>query len=238
MIIPNYAILLIFSTTIFVSSTVSILLAHGLHLVDLKPNNKKRISIQFSLYALIWIAIALSVAYSNILVPSVDQTFPLLGILILGSTIVCNVLLFRSSAARAVLDAIPVHWFATIQVYRIIGVMFLLLAADGLLPAYFANSTGWGDILVGVTAPFVGYLLWKDTEKFRMVGFLWCIVGIVDLLLVLYKAINSAPGPLQATSFDLPTVIIGYFPMPIVPLLVVPISLILHIQMIRKLFGK
>ncbi len=233
--IPDYAVLLIIVTSLFVASSVSVMLTHGLHLANINAGDRRRFSIRVSFYALVWVGIALVIAKSNILVPSVDRAYPLLGVLILGSAIVGNILLFKSPTAKAVLDAIPVHWFASIQIYRIIGLVFLLLEADGLLSTYFASSTGWGDIAVGVTAPFVGYLLWRDAKRFQAVGIAWCIAGIADLLLVLYKAVNSAPGPLQSTAFDLPTIIIGYFPFTIVPLLVVPVSLILHVQMIRKL---
>lgn len=237
MTVPDYAVLLIFGTVIFLSSGVSVLITYGLSAAALPDAEKRRFARRIGLYFLIWISLALALAYSNVLVPRDDQVFPILGALILGSTILGSVLLFTSQNAKAVLDAIPVHWLATIQIYRIIGTVFLLLHADGLLSAYFALSTGWGDIFIGVTAPIVGYLLWKDAARFRSIGLAWCVVGIGDLLLVLYKAINSAPGPLQSTAFDTPTVIVGYFPFPLVALLVVPISIILHAQMIRKLLG-
>lgn len=134
---------------------------------------------RISLYVALWVLLAFTVAYSNILIPRSGQSFPLLAV-----------------------------------------------------------STGWGDIFVGVTAPIVGYMLWRDSQRFRLFEIVWCVAGITDSIPVLYKAVNSAPGPMQTTAFDLPTIIIGYIPFPIVPLLVVPISLILHIQMIRKLLDR
>lgn len=233
--IPAYAILLILLTSIFVASSLSALIANGIGLSKLDSDDKQKFSIRISLYLFTWVVAVLCVAYSNILVPRVEQNFPLLAVLIIGPTLLGSFLLFKSKNALAVLLATPLHLLATIQVYRVIGVVFLLLQDDGLLPAYFATSTGWGDIFVGVTAPIVGYLLWKDAKAFRFVGLAWCVVGIGDLLLVLYKAATSAPGPLQSTSFELPTVIIGYFPFTVIPLLIVPISLILHVQMMRKI---
>ncbi len=235
MAVPDYATLLIISTVIFVSSGVSVMVTHALHHADAPSPDKRRFAVRMSAYALIWVGLALALAYSNVLVPRAEQTFPLFGALIVGSTILGGVLLLRSKVARAALSAIPVHWLATIQIYRIIGLVFLLLEADGLLSPYFALSTGWGDIAIGVTAPIVGYLLWRDAGRFRAIGVAWCVLGILDLVLVLYKALRSAPGALQATSFDLPTVIVGYFPFPIVPLLIVPVSLILHGVMLWKL---
>ena len=235
MLIPDYVILLIICTVVFLVGSVSVLLTFALIKADLTPNQRQRYAMQVSLFALVWFALVAGISYSNALVPREDFSFPLLGVLIVGSAVLGNILLTRSITFNAALDAMPVHWLAVIQIYRVIGVIFLLLHADGLLSAYFALSTGWGDIAVGVTAPVVGFLLWKDAAKYRIAGYLWCAAGIGDLLFVLYRAINSAPGPLQTTAFDIPTVIIGYFPFPLIPLLVVPISLILHFQMIRKL---
>lgn len=236
MSLPPYVTLAIIATCLFVSTALSILVTHGLHKADIAPDQRRGFAVKFLAYIAVWLCLVLGMSYVNVFVPSSDQTFPILGVSILGSVILGIVLLARSATATQILKSLPIHLFATIQVYRVLGLVFLLMQSDGLLSAFFAVSTGWGDIFVGVTAPLVGFLLWKDVRRFRLVGFAWCIVGISDLLLVLYKAINSAPGPLQTTSFELPTVAIGYFPFAVIPLLVVPISMILHVQMIRKLF--
>ena len=39
-----------------------------------------------------------------------------------------------------------------VQVYRVVGLLFIVLLAQGQLPAYFAEPAGWGDIFVGLTA--------------------------------------------------------------------------------------
>lgn len=234
MSLPHYVTLAIISICLFLASTISILLTHALYEIKISPNQRRRFSLKVCAYVAIWLCLVLGLSYTNIFVPAIDQTFPILGFAILGSAIFGNLLLWRSQTATQILQTLPLHLLATIQVFRVIGVLFLMLESDGLLSTYFATSTGWGDIFVGVTAPIVGYLLWKDAYQYRLIGLAWCFAGIADLVFVLYKAINSAPGPLQTTSFDLPTVAIGYFPLTIVPLLVVPIALILHVQMIRK----
>jgi len=238
MTVPDYAVLLIIGVIIFVMLTVSTLFTYALIKADISATKRKNVALTISIYVSIWISLALGVAYSNILVPRADQEFPLLGVLILGAAILGNLLFIRSKTLSLVLDATPLHWLAAIQIYRVIGVVFLLLEADGFLSPYFARSTGWGDIAIGVTAPIVGFILWKDARKYFAVGLIWCGAGIADLLLVLFKAINSAPGPFQTTAFDVPTVIIGYFPFSLIPLIVVPISLILHVQMVRKILKR
>jgi len=234
-IVPQYTILIVIVTALFMAVSLSAIATYGIISADLPLGQRKRFAARLAAYMFVWVVLVLAISYTNVVVPKVEQTFPLLGVLILGATVLGGVLLYRSPTAMAALDTIPIAWLASIQIYRIIGIVFLFLQADGLLPAYFASTTGWGDIFVGVTAPIVGYLLWKNARRFRYLGQLWCAIGIGDLFLVLYKAVNSAPGPLQTTAFDLPTVIIGYFPLSIVPLLVVPISLILHALLVLRL---
>jgi len=235
MTVPDYAVLLVFCTVIFIALIVSALFTQALSVAKLSTSERKRTGWNVLSVVAIWVSLALGLAYSNVLVPREDQWFPLLGVLIVGMTVLFGVLVLRSKALSAVLDAMPLHWLVAVQSYRVIGLVFLLLEADGLLSSYFATSTGWGDIAVGVTAPIVGFLMWKDARKYLWVAFVWSVAGIADLLLVLYKAVQSAPGPLQTTAFDTPTVIIGYFPFPIIPLIVVPMSLVLHVLVVRKL---
>lgn len=235
MSLPDYAILLILMTVIFMASSLSVLIAAAVGKATLDTPNRQRFAVTLSFYMSVWVLIALALSYANILVPQPDHSFPWLGLMIIGPLLLALFLLSKSEVFSAVLDATPLHWLAAIQVYRVIGALFLLLHADGMLSAYFALSTGWGDIAIGVTAPLLGYLLWLDASRYFALGLVWCGAGIFDLFYVLYKAVRSAPGPLQTTAFDLPTVIIGYFPFTLIPLLVVPISIILHIQMIRKI---
>jgi hypothetical protein len=238
MILPPYVFLIVLCTLVFMAITLTIMVANAVQAAPLAAQEKRRFLTRFALYLTGWFALGLAVSYTNALVPQADVRIPYLPIAILGPTLLGSALLYQSKTATAILRSIPIHSLAAVQVYRIIGLIFLLLYSDGILSAYFALSTAWGDITIGITAPVVGYLLYKNPQKFRWVGLVWCVTGILDLLLVLFKALNSAPGPQQTTAFELPTVIIGYFPFSIIPLFVVPLSLILHGLLIRRLMDK
>jgi hypothetical protein len=45
---------------------------------------------------------------------------------------------------------------------RVIGVLFLIVMAQGKLPAAFALPAGLGDIAIGLAAPFVALRLWRE----------------------------------------------------------------------------
>ncbi len=52
-----------------------------------------------------------------------------------------------------------VRWLIAVQVFRVVGVLFLVELQRGNLPAAFAIPAGIGDILVGITAPIVAFSL-------------------------------------------------------------------------------
>lgn len=234
----NYVALFVIITMMYLAASVSILISIGVAKAELRLQAKQRFVLWFIAVIVTWIGLVAILAYTEVLIPRASQNFPTLGALILVPAFVGSYALVRSKTARAVIDAIPAHTFATIQLYRLVGIVFLILASDGIISNYFAQTTGWGDILVGITAPFIGFLLWKNAEKYKIPATLWCLFGMGDLIFALFKAIRSAPGPMQMPGIEIDTIIVGQFPFAFIPLIVVPLSLILHGQLLRKLFFK
>jgi hypothetical protein len=67
-----------------------------------------------------------------------------------------------------------------VQSMRIAGFVFLVLGTYKILPASFALSAGWGDIAIGVTAPFAALRLVHPAHR---KGFIfWQLLGITDLV--------------------------------------------------------
>ena len=64
--------------------------------------------------------------------------------------LVALVLLMRSERVAAVLDATPPCWLIGVQVYRILGGIFVAQWASGNAPGAFALPAGIGDVLVGL----------------------------------------------------------------------------------------
>ena len=66
-------------------------------------------------------------------------------------------LIWRSDAVARLIDAVPQEWLVAVQLYRALGVIFLILFASGKLPGPFAWPAGVGDMAVGLLAPVVGF---------------------------------------------------------------------------------
>ena len=112
---------------------------------------------------------------------------------------------------------------------RVVGVLFLIVMAQGHLPAAFALPAGLGDIAIGVTAPFVARQLARGTGRAGAVRF--NVLGILDLVVaasigfLLFGLVEVTPS----------TAPLRLLPLALIPATPVPLALALHIVSLRQL---
>src|SRR5499427_5591017 len=146
--------------------------------------------------------------------------------------------LTRSTVLTAALDAAPLSWLVGIQVYRVLGLVFLLAWSRGFLPGFFALPAGIGDALVGVLAIPLALGLRSNSPLVRRLALGWNILGIVDLLNAVSMGVTSAVVQLQAapsTGSAAAGSSLVLYPLVLVPTFGVPLALILHSLSIRQL---
>jgi hypothetical protein len=51
------------------------------------------------------------------------------------------------------IDAVPQSWLVGLQFYRVLGAIFLVMYAQGRMPAAFALPAGAGDVAIGLLSP-------------------------------------------------------------------------------------
>ncbi|MBI4043866.1 MAG: hypothetical protein HY393_03600 [Candidatus Diapherotrites archaeon] len=142
----------------------------------------------------------------------------------------------KSATLQNIIDRIPGQWIIFLQTYRIIGIVFLLLLAQNLLPALFAIPTGFGDVLIGITAPIVGFFYIKKKPWSRMLARIWNYIGILDLGVAIGLGILLVlPPPFSLISTSPTTEIMTLYPMVLVPVYAVPLSILMHLASLRKL---
>lgn len=150
--------------------------------------------------------------------------------------IVVGALLIRGSAAvRDILGAVPQGWLVGVQAYRGIGTIFLILLGVGLLPPEFALPAGFGDALVGLAAIPVAAAYAAGAPQRGPLVVLWNALGIADLVIAVGTGFLSSPSPLQQLAFADPNVIVGAYPLVLIPVFAVPLSIVLHIASLTKL---
>jgi hypothetical protein len=116
---------------------------------------------------------------------------------------------------------------------RVVGVTFLLVMAQGRLPAVFALPAGLGDIAAGLAAPFVARRLTHGGGRSRAVWF--NLFGILDLVVALSIGFLAGLGPWQPLAVTPSTEQLSLLPLALVPTVAVPLSIALHLVSLGRL---
>ena len=143
--------------------------------------------------------------------------------------------LYSLPILQKIADSIPAHWLVGIQVFRFMGIGFLTFYSLGLIPGEFAIPTGWGDVFIGITAVPVAFFLWSKRSFAKRLAIWWNYLGIADLCLAIIVGSATFPRPFQMLSATPDNLLIAMFPLVMVPLFAVPLSLLLHFFTLRAL---
>jgi hypothetical protein len=150
--------------------------------------------------------------------------------------IIAGFVIFRGSRMlRRVIEAVPQEWIVGVQVYRALGAIFLVLYAAGRMPGLFAWPAGVGDVIVGLLAPVVGIAYARRPRSAAGLLRTWNLLGIGDLMVALATGFLTSPSPLGILAFDTPNVLITAFPLAMIPVFLVPLSILLHLASLKKL---
>ena len=136
---------------------------------------------------------------------------------------------------RRTLAAVPKVWIVRLQFYRALGVIFVILYAAGRLPGLFAWPAGVGDTLVGLLAPFAASTYLRSPQDGAGRLRLWNLLGITDLVVAVTTGFLTSPSPLQMAAFDHPNTLISMYPLVLIPVYMVPLSILLHLASLYQL---
>ncbi len=134
-----------------------------------------------------------------------------------------------SHAFRAFVQSFDLRLMMGIQAWRVGGLGFLALYANGILPASFALPAGLGDIAIGATAPWLMLaLIRRPGFKSSKAFITWNVLGLLDLIVaVSIGTINSilvVGGALGVTTTPM-----AHLPLLLIPAYFVPIFVMLHV---------
>jgi hypothetical protein len=170
-----------------------------------------------------WVGFAIAVAAAGKL-----SSTPILGALVAFPLVTSAVLAAASPAVRSAMLSVPVPVVIGINVFRILGAQFLILASVGRLGGPFPLSAGWGDVLVGALAIPVAVLAMRvQASDPRIIA--WALLGTLDLVAALVLGVVSGNGsPLQLIHAGAGSAAMQTLPWSLVPTVLVPLFLVSH----------
>jgi hypothetical protein len=186
----------------------------------------------------VWIGLAAAAGAGWL---TISRPVPVVGLFV-AVPLLAAALATAWPAARKAMLSIPMPVMVALNIVRVFAVLFLLLAAEGRLTGPFPYSAAWGDIITGVVAVPVLWLLKDGEAHYTTAIAAWNLFGAADLVLAIAFGITSAEGsPLQL--FPGPgSEAMQHAPWSFVPTVLVPIWLILHaiiaVQLRRARLGQ
>lgn len=176
-----------------------------------------------------WLAAALTLSLSGSLQMPAGEP-PLRVLAAAGAPILAFVLWYRGSTAfRTWILGLDLRLIVMLQAWRVIGGVFLVLLAFGLLPGLFAWPAGLGDVAVGLTAPLVALALWRRPDVAASRGFLaWNLLGMFDFVVAVATG-TLASGVLPGLVHGVTAGAMSAWPLAMIPGFLVPFFAILHL---------
>ena len=176
-----------------------------------------------------WVGLASGLGAAGKLAFAPNQPVPLVAVLFATPLLIVGALALRSARMRSALMAIPMALLIGVNALRVLGVLFLLLAAVGRLSGPFPYSAGLGDIITGALAVPLALSVARSRKLPSSAIARWNIFGTLDLVAAVALGITSAAGsPLQLIHAGVGSEAMQYLPFCLVPTVLVPFYLITH----------
>jgi hypothetical protein len=141
----------------------------------------------------------------------------------------------RSELGRRLAIGLPLAVLVGSQAFRVVVELLLHRAyREGLMPVQMSYSGSNFDIVTGILAAALAVALARTTLSARVV-LAWNVVGLLLLLNVLVIALLSAPTPFRQFHNEPANVWITKAPWVWLPTVMVPLALLGHILVFRRL---
>ncbi len=166
----------------------------------------------------------------------VTQTSPPRFILLIGPGLIFTIILFITGKGRRFVDGLDIRKLTILHSVRVpVEITLYFVYAAGLIPVHMTFE-GWNyDIISGITAPIIFYLVFTLRKLSYTALLVWNVVCLGLLFNIMAIAVLTARTPFQKFSFEQPNIGVTYFPYVWLPGVVVPIVLISHLAAIRQL---
>lgn len=201
----------------------------------LSPARVRTLAVGVPLGAAAWLVSVLALSASGVLSRFDARPPPMLVMVATGLA------LFAFATTRPVvrdlLRASPLAWPVLVQTMRLPIELFLHgLYREGRLPVHLTFEGRNLDILVGLSAPIVAWLVHAGRIRARALV-AWNVLGLGLLANVVGMAITTLPGPLHLAWPGPSNEVLTTVPFVWLPAWLVPVALVAHVASLRQVLN-
>ena len=185
---------------------------------------------------IVWLILQAVLTLNNIYNSNLSSLPPKIMLLGILPPILVIILLFSTSKGRLFVDSMPLKNITYLNIIRIpVEIVLFWLFINKAIPELMTFEGRNFDMLAGISAPVIAYLVFTKKKLSRKVLLIWNFICLGLLLNIVVNALLSAPSPLQQFAFEQPNIAILNFPFSWLPTFIVPIVLFGHLVSIRQL---
>jgi len=191
--------------------------------------DRRKVSSILTASLAVWFLLVLAAGYAGVFESGPSRP-PLAVLLAVAAPPLIFGALYRASRrVRDFVLATDLRLLTAIQSWRVIGVMFLVFYAFGLLPGVFAWPAGAGDLAVGLAAPFVLLSMLRQSPTWRR-RVLWLnVAGLLDFVGAVGTGVLVSNNAIGLAADGAARVSLGSLPLSLIPTFAVPLWTIVHI---------
>ena len=222
------------TSRLFVHVLTALGLWLGLERTELSVAQRRNVWLAVMVPYTLWVGVAWSAAINGLFKPGAVP-LPLTPIAIFLPVIVGVPILLLSKRLGQVLDAMPATWLVALQLYRVLGMTFIVGWLYGRVPGIFALPAGIGDVMTGLMAVPTAVWLASGGPEARRAAIGWNVFGLLDFAIAVGLGLVTVPGPFQLIVPSIPNATAGVYPTVLIPAFAVPSSILLHVLSLRQL---
>jgi len=201
-----------------------------------QPQTQRRTFNVTIIVMIIWIlalgVLSINGVFSNFTMPPRVPMVVFLGFFI-------TLLITFSKGFTRILQTTPPQWLVYFQSFRVLVEILLWFAwMKGLIPVQMTFEGFNYDVLSGILALPVGWMLAKRMKHARPIAIAYNILGLLLLFNILTIAILSMPTPFRQFTSEPANVIVAEFPFIYLPGVLVILAFAFHAFSLRQLLVK
>lgn len=195
--------------------------------------------IMAALLLAVWFALAAMAGMSGIFAVGPEQLARPVLLAMLAPTALFLGAYAGSGEFRKYILTRDIRFITMMQLWRVVGFVFLPLYAYEVLPGLFAWPAGLGDIAIGLTAPLMAWTLMRRPNFAASRGFIvWNLLGLLDFAVAGVTstlASGAVPGLVSGPVTAAPMEV---WPLILFPAFIVPLFMMLHLTVLFQVWPR